>query len=329
MLFLDARAVREALPMADAVGLMADVMRRYSGGQVTQPLRTVLRPESDGGGVFAAMPCHVAGDEHAGYGIKAISLRPDNPARGLPSHVGIVVVFDPETGFPAALLDASAVTAVRTAAVSAVATDALAAPDAGDLALLGAGEQARSHLEAMGVVRKLRRVRVWNRTAVRAEEFRDWAAAEHGVDVEIAATVSAALDGADRVCATTAATEPVVGAADLAEGAHVNAVGASTKDAREFESAAVARCAVFVDSRESAAGESADVGVPLAEGLLPDRPFTELGEVLLGLRDGRTGAEQITFFKSLGLAAQDVVSGFAAARTAAGRGLGTTIPFGG
>lgn len=322
MLFLDAAAVRAALSMEDAIGLMAEAMRRYSDGRVTQPLRTILRPESDDG-VFAAMPCHVDGE---GYGIKAIALRPGNHARGLPTHVGVLVVFDPDTGFPLAVLDAAALTAVRTAAVSAVATDTLAGPDAGDLAILGAGVQARSHLEAMSVVRKLRRVRVWSRTLQRAQEYRVWAASTLDIDVEVVLSAGAALEGADLVCTTTSAKEPVVEAGHLAEGAHVNAVGASTRDARELHADAVARCSVFVDSRESARGESADLGVPHDLGLIPD-DFPELGEVLLGRRAGRADSREITLYKSLGLAAQDVVAGFAAARAATARGIGVSVPY--
>lgn len=324
MLILDGAAVRRALPMAVAVPLMADVMRQFSSGRVTQPLRSILRPPG-ADSIFAAMPCHVGG---TGYGMKAIMIQPGNAARGLPTHVGALLVFDPATGVPAALLDAAAVTAVRTAAVSAAATDALARGDAGDLAVLGSGVQARSHLEAMNLVRPLRRVRVWSRTRANADGFRDWAAATLGIDIEVTGSPAAALAGADLICSTTAATEPVVQGTDLAEGAHLNAVGAAVLSARELASAAVARCAVFVDSRESARTESADLRAPQDEGLTgPEHVRAEIGEVLLGRHPGRTGKEQITLFKSLGLAAQDVASGFAALRAATAAGLGVTVPF--
>jgi ornithine cyclodeaminase len=288
-------------------------------------LRTILRPAAESS-VFASMPCHVAGD---GYGVKAIMLKPDNEARGLPVHVGALLLFSPDNGYPVALLDAAAITAVRTAAVSAVATDALADANAGDLAVIGSGVQARSHLEAMALVRNLRRVRVWSRTPARAEDFRGWAAAHLGVDVEVRPSVSAATEGADLVCTTTSATEPVVAASDLARGAHVNAVGASVASARELTSAAVARCAVFVDSRESAANEAGDLRTPLHEGVIgADHVRAELGEVLLGRVGGRSGADEITLFKSLGLAAQDVASGFAVVRAAHERGLGDRVSYG-
>jgi ornithine cyclodeaminase len=325
MLFLDAAAVREAYPMERAVELMAETMRRFSGGQVVQPLRTILRPPGQGS-VFASMPCHVAGETHAGYGVKAIMLKPDNERRGLPVHVGVVVVFDPETGYPAAMLDGSAVTEIRTAAVSAVATRALARPDAGDLAILGSGVQARSHLRAMHLVRPLRSVRVWSRTPEHATAYQKWASTWLDIPVDVLPSVPAALDGADIVCTTLGTREPVVGPTDLADGAHVNAVGASVADARELTSGAVARCAVFVDSRESAAAESADLRVPIQEGLAPaDHIRAELGEVLLGRHPGRGGPGEITLYKSLGLAAQDIVSGFAVAELARERGLGVSI----
>jgi alanine dehydrogenase len=328
VLLLDAEAVRAAFPMTTAIPAMAEAMRRFSGGLVTQPLRTIMRPETDSG-IFASMPCHVGGDGDAGYGLKAIMLKPDNAAKGLPVHVGVVVVFDPHTGAPAAILDGAELTAIRTAAVSAVATDVLAAAGAGDLAVLGAGVQARSHLEAMHAVRTLRRVRVWNRTAARAAEFSEWASAWLDVPVEVVDSVPDALAGADLVCTVMSTKDPVLPGAALAHGAHVNAVGASVRDARELCSDAVARCAVFVDSRESAAAESADLRVPAEEGLTGDGHIrAELGEVLLGRHEGRSGPAEITLYKSLGMAAQDIVAGFAAARQAAAAGLGTVVPMG-
>lgn len=328
MLVLGHTDVSAAFPMKRAIPLMAESMRLYSAGQVTQPLRTVLAPPSTNS-LFAAMPCHIADGDHTGYGLKAILLEPDNARRGLDTHVGMVMVFDPATGRPAALLEGGALTAVRTAAASAAATDALARPDAGDLALLGSGVQARSHLEAMAEVRDLRRVRVWSRTPAHAERFRAWAADRFPVPVETVSGVGAALDGADLVCTTLACDEPVVEAGMLAPGAHVNAVGAVTRKAREFHAAAVAACAVFVDSRESAAAEAADVTAPVTEGLAgEDLIRAELGEVLLGSRPGREGPEEITFYKSLGLAVQDILAGFDVLGVAAEQGLGVDVAFG-
>ena len=315
MLFLDEHDVHRLYPVEAAIDLMAEAMRRYSAGQVSQPLRTILRPPTETG-LLGTMPCHVAGDDHAGFGLKAMVLKPENPARGLDLHIGVVMVFDPDTGRPLAVMDAGAITATRTAAVSAVATDVLAPPDAGDLAVLGSGVQGRSHLRALAVVRKLRRVRVWSRTRAHAEDYRAWAEGL-GIDVEVAPDVRSALAGADLVCTTTAARDPIVEADWVAPGAHLNVVGGSFADARELSSETVAGAAVFVDSRESAAAESGDLRAPLAEGLIgPDHVRAELGEVLLGRHPGRGGPDETTLYKSLGLAVQDTMSGFYVARAA-------------
>jgi ornithine cyclodeaminase len=294
VLLLSGDQVRQALPVAQAHRVVAEVMRRYSAGDVVQPVRTVLGSGRDAS-LFAAMPCHVAGEHDAGYGMKAVLHAPGNHARGLPTHVGLVVVFDPETAQPLALIDGAAVTALRTAAASAVATEALAAPDAGDLALIGAGTQARSHLLALREIRPLRRVRLWNRGRARAEEFVAWARTQAGIDVEPVATPSQALHGADLVCTT---------------------VGA------------VASCTVFVDSRQGALRESSEIAAPVEAGLVPaDRPLTEIGEVLLGKHPGRTDPAERTLYKSLGMAAQDVASGFAVVRAARRLGIGTEADF--
>lgn len=324
MLVLDSAAARAALPIPDAIPLMAEALKAYSGGTVTQPLRTILRPPGRGD-LLGTMPAFVPGPD-GGFGLKAMVLKPENPARGLDLHVGVVLVFDPDTGSPMAMVDAGAVTAIRTPAVTAVATDLLARPDAGDLAVLGSGVQARGHLEAMAAVRTLRRVRVWTRTPEHGERYRRWAAGTLGVEVTPMPTVAETLAGADLVCSTLACKEPVVEAADLAPGAHVNAVGASFADSREYSSAAVARCTVFVDSRESAGRESLDLLAPQREGLVgPEHVVAEIGEVLLDKHPGRAAPTEITLFKSLGLAVEDVVAGFAIARVARRDGLGRGV----
>ncbi|WP_282794122.1 ornithine cyclodeaminase family protein [Streptomyces sp. CC224B] len=326
MLLLNGDHVRQALPVAEAHRVVAEVMRRYSGGDVVQPVRTVLG--SGDSSLLGVMPCHVSGEPDAGYGLKAVLHAPGNSARGLPTHVGMVVVFDPETAQPLALIDGASVTALRTAAASAVATEALAAPDAGDLALIGAGTQARSHLLALREIRTLRRVRLWNRGSARAEEFVAWAQERADIEVELTATPADALRGADLVCTTVDTVEPVVQAADLAEGVHVNAVGSSVPGKRELDAAAVASCTVFVDSREGALRESSEIAAPVEEGLVPaDRPLTEIGEVLLGKHPGRTAPAERTLYKSLGMAAQDVASGFAIVRAARRLGIGTEADF--
>ncbi len=331
MLVLDGAAVRALFPMEAAIAEMRTALARYSAGEVVQPLRMVVRAP-DRTNLLALMPAWTgpsagaAGGREA-LGLKAVAIFPGNPAHGLDVHQGAVTMFDPETGVPTATLDAATVTEIRTAAVSGVATDALALPSAGDLAILGAGVQARSHLEAMATVRPLRRVRVWSRTATHAQAFADWAGTRFGQPVEVCATPAAALAGADLACTTLACVEPVVEAAMLAPGLHLNAVGACVPSARELTTDAVAAATVIVDSRESALGEAGDLLIPIHAGALdPSHIAAELGEVLLGRHPGRTLPEEITLFKSLGLAIEDVTAGAYIQHAARAQGLGTDAP---
>lgn len=325
MLILSGGQVRQLYPMRLAITVMAETMRRYSAGQISLPLRTILRPPGETG-LMGTMPGYIAGDSGdslAGFGLKAMMLKPENPARGLDLHIGLVMVFDQQTARPLAIMDASAVTAIRTAAVSAVATGELARADTADLAILGSGVQARSHLEAMSIVRPLDRVRVWSPDPAHVRSFCEWALEAHDITVEPASTPSAALKGAHIVCTTTSARDPIVSAGDIAPGTHVNAVGASFIDHRELEPEVVAAASVFVDSRESAASESGDLLGAIKAGLTgPEHVLAEIGEVLLGRHPGRTDPAEITLYKSLGLGAQDIMSGFAIAEAAACQGVG-------
>ena len=324
MLIIDSAAVRELFPMPAAIERMREALRRYSAGTIAQPLRLVVRP-SGAPGMLGAMPAWAGPD--LGFGIKTVTINPGNPARGLDTHQGTVTMFDRETGVPTAVLDAAAITEIRTAAVSAVATEALADPEARDLAIIGAGTQARSHLEAMAALRSLDRVRVWSRTPAHAKALADWAGDRFGPEVEVKDSAGEALDGADLVCTTTASPEPVVFGAMLAPGAHLNAVGACLATVRELDTEAVAGATVFADSRESALAEAGDLAIPIRDGdLTADHLVAEVGEVLLGRHPGRGRPEEITLFKSLGLAIEDVVAGAYIEATARSRGLGTEAP---
>lgn len=321
MLVIDAAAVRELFPMTAAIEEMREALVRYSARRIVQPLRAVVHAP-DGPGLLVAMPAWAGADR--GFGIKTITINPGNPARGLDTHQGTVTVFDLETGVPSAVLDASAITEIRTAAVSAVATEALAGPGAGDLAVLGSGTQARGHLEAMAALRPLRRVRVWSRSRHHAESLAAWAGARFGPPVEVTGSVAEALDGADLVCTTLACVDPVVFADMLAPGVHLNAVGACLPSTRELDTRAVAAATVFADSRESALAEAGDLVIPIRAGdLTEDHLVAELGEVLLDRHPGRSRPDEITMFKSLGLAIEDVIAGAYIERQARSRGLGT------
>ncbi len=293
-LFLDDGDVRRALDMSELIPAMRGALVAYSAGQVQQPVRQALAQND---GFLLVMPA--SGDE---MGCKLVSYYPRNADAGLPTHMAIIVLFDAATGIPLAVMDGRWITEMRTAAVSAVATDALAAPDARILAILGSGAQARSHVDALRHVRDFAEIRVWSRSPDHAAAF----AAEIGA-AEISAPgigVAAlpaedAVRGADVVVTATSARAPVLQGGWLKSGCHVNAVGAPRPDWRELDDAVMANV-VIVDSRAGAMAESGDVVLSGA------RIHAELGEVLAGARPARDG--EITVFKSLGMAIEDVVA---------------------
>jgi ornithine cyclodeaminase/alanine dehydrogenase-like protein (mu-crystallin family) len=324
---LNQAQVTELLPMEECIEVMDRVLRTLAAGGAQLPLRTVLRlPASRG--IFGVMPAQLSDPD--ALGLKAIAVFPGNEGTHLDSHQGVVLLLSPETGAPLAIMDASSITAIRTAAVSGVATRALAREDAGDLAILGSGVQARSHLEAMRTVRTLRRVRVYSPHAPRLAAFARWARERHGVTAEPVASAREAVAGADLICTTTASRTPVVHGEWIEPGVHINAVGSSIPTARELDSDAVARGRFFVDRRESAANEAGDYLIPLGEGAIgAGHILGEIGEVLTGSVPGRTGESQITIFKSLGLAVEDLAAAHHVLRKAEARGIGLVTELGG
>ena len=282
MEYFDEAKVRALLRIDELIGAMRQVLAEFSGGKWQQPLRGVLAQH---GGFFGVMPA--SGES---MGIKMVTFYPGNVE--LPTHMAIIALFDPKTGEPLALMDGRYITEMRTAAVSAVATDALARPDAQVLALLGAGVQARAHLEVLRHVRRFEEVRVWNHHPEKAERF----AAEHGLK---AMAIEEAVSGADVIVTATSAREAILKGAWLEKGAHVNAVGASRPDWRELDNDAM-RNVVIVDSYEGARKEAGDVILSGAT------PFAELGEILNGTKRIEPGAT--TIFKSLGMAVEDVAA---------------------
>ena len=305
LLVLSAAEVEELLTMEDCVAAMEDVLAALARGELYQPLRSVHRPP-DGAGFIGLMPAHRAGDREL-YSLKEIVVLPDNPTRGLDAHQGGVLLHDGETGELVALLNASPITAIRTAAVSAVATRALARRGSRVVAIVGSGVQGKAHVEAMRAVLDEPELRMWSR--------RDGGTAEEIVR------------GADVVCTCTNSREPVLRREWLAPGAHVNAIGAIAP-ARELDAETVAAATLFVDRRESALNESAEYQVALAEGATGGEHIrAELGEVLVGRHPGRTDAGELTVFKSLGLAVEDLAAAELVVRRARERGVGTEIPF--
>jgi ornithine cyclodeaminase/alanine dehydrogenase-like protein (mu-crystallin family) len=316
--------VKRLLPMRECIELMASVLADLARGAVWQPLRFVVRPP-DEPSLMGLMPAHRSAPA-ASYGLKAVCIFPSNAARGLDLHQGGVLLFDGETGALRALVDASAITATRTAAVSGVATRALAREDARELAILGSGVQARAHLEAMAAARPFERARVWSRTAEHAAAF----AAEAQVPFPVEAVESAeeVVRGADVVVTATSSAEPIVRRDWLAPGAHVNAVGSSIPTARELDADTIAASALFADARESMVNEGGDYLFAVREaGIGPDHIRAELGEVLIGSGEGRRADDELTVFKSLGLAAEDLAAAEHVYARARATGAGTAVPF--
>jgi ornithine cyclodeaminase len=264
------------------------------------------------------------------FGIKVLSVV-DNPGElGVESHQGAVMIFDPANGSPLALCEAGAITAVRTAAVSALATDKLARPDAATVAILGAGTQASSHIEAMLEVREISHIRVWSRDPDKVRVFAEEQAARHSVIVEPAADVASAVAGADIVCTTTSAREPVFSAEVLEPGMHINAVGASIPTWRELDADLLPLATLFTDRRESLAKEAGEYIQGLAEGFVEaGLVVPEIGEVLNGDHPGRISETEITLFRSLGLAVEDIASAQLVYRRAVERGVGTLVEMSG
>lgn len=317
--------VRALLPMSECVELMQRTMIAVSEGRAVLPLRSVLVMPNNRG-MMGNMPGFLADPEC--FGIKLVSLMPHNKPPLYSSHLGLVILFESEHGRPVALLDAAEITAIRTAAASGLATRLLAREDAGDLALLGAGEQAQSHLAAMLTVRKLRRVRVWARDGSKATAFAAAESARHGIVIETSATVQRAVAGADIICTLTKAREPILLGDWLAGGVHLNVVGSSIASTAEIDTAAVVKARFFVDYRDSTIHEGGEYLRALrAQAITAEHILGEIGEVANGSKVGRRSANDVTLYKSLGIAPQDLASAHYVLEKARARGIGTVIEF--
>lgn len=285
------------------IPLMRDAMQALSAGRTRQLLRGIL--DLDGGNAFGVMPGSLM---DGAFGAKLVSVYPGNAARGGHSHQGLVILFDPATGAPTAAVEAGELTAIRTAAASAAATDALARPEAATLAILGTGEQAWRHAAAIGLVRRIERVVIWGRSDERAKalalRLRD-----EGMAAEVATSPARAAEGADIVCTTTAAPEPILEDRDVAPGTHINAVGSSRAGPAEIAPALVARSRLFADHRESVLAQGAEFLRAREAGLVTDsHVLGEIGEVFAGALAGRTSPAEITLYKSLGNIVQDLAA---------------------
>jgi ornithine cyclodeaminase/alanine dehydrogenase-like protein (mu-crystallin family) len=327
LLVLGRDAVRRLLPMKDCIALLRDAMVRAIDPDARLPLRSFLPipGREDGMGI---MPGYLPGADV--LGAKVITVFPANFERGLPSHQGVVLMFDTDTGRPAALVDGGEVTAIRTAAATALATDILARPDAAMLTILGYGEQARQHLESISLVRDLKGVRVWGRSIERATAFAEREGAAFPFPVQPVASLADAISGADIVCATTASTDAYLPGALFEPGMHVNLVGSSRATEREADDEAVVRARVYVDYLPSTMAQAGEILSVLRAGLIgEDHIVGQVGEVIAGTAPGRTDPGQITLYKSLGIAAQDLacVDHLYRQAQSQGPGTGAWVPF--
>lgn len=315
--------VGDLLPMSECIEVMSVTLQALARGDAVQPLRSAMRLP-DKTGLLGMMPAFLGKPKT--MGVKVLSVFPGNTGTDYESHQGAVLLFDTEHGQLLAVINASEITAVRTAAVSAVATRALANGDASDLALLGSGTQACSHLEAMRLVRDIHRVRVWSLPLEHAKAFAERESARQGIKIEFMETPQAAVEGADIICTVTSAKEPVLFGEWIASGAHINAVGSSNPFARELDTDTVVKSRLFVDRRESVLNEAGDFLFPKKEGAVTDEHILgEIGDILLGKIQGRQTEEEVTLFEALGLSVEDLAAADHVYRKAFEENIGTLV----
>lgn len=316
--------LRELLTMRDLVPLMEQTLAAFSTGAAVQPLRTIV-PVDAHRGFLAVMPAYLGAQE--ALALKAVAVYPGNAARGLSTHLATILLLDPENGVLLAVMDGRLITEMRTAAVSAAATRRLArALPVPVLAILGAGVQARSHLEALLEVASPGEIRVWTRTRAGADRYAAAMREQFGAPVRVVASVAEAVRGAGVVCTVTASETPVLEGRWLAPGTHINAVGAARPEWRELDTDTVVRSRLFVDSRAGAVVEAGDIVGPLRDGAITAAHIqAEIGEVFAGRHPGRTTPEEITLFKSLGMAVEDVATARFAYLRALARGIGDDL----
>jgi alanine dehydrogenase len=322
MLVLSESDVHRLLPMPDLIDLMQSALAQFSTGHVKQPLRSVI--EVGANGFFGVMPAFVPAI--AALGTKLVTVFGGNASRGLPTHLATILLLDARTGQLLALLDGRYITEARTAAVSAVSARLLARADAATLAIIGSGVQARSHLEALAHVRTLREVKVWSPTAPHREAFAREMRAATAAPVRAVGSAREAVASADLVALVSSAREPVVSSDWISDGAHICAVGACRPDQREMETALVRRARLYVDSRTGALAEAGDIVLPIREGAIAEHHVVgELGEVAAGIVRGRTTESEVTIFKSLGMAVEDVAAAHVAVARARELGIGSHL----
>ncbi len=327
MLILRSADVPRALPMGEAIEAVKRAYAALSAGRAEVPLRLSL-PVKAHEGVSLFMPAYVQDEGGEALAVKVVSVFPHNRERELPIIHAAVLVFEASTGRPLALLEGGTLTAIRTGAASGAATEVLARPESRVLALFGAGVQGRTQIEAVCTVRPIEQVWIYDVDSARAQALAQAVAGQGPVppDVRVAATPRQAVAEADVICTATTATRPVFADADLKPGVHINAIGAYTPEMAEIPPDTVARALVVVDSRQAALAEAGDILQPLRAGRISEQHLhAELGEILLGRKPGRTSPEQITLFKSVGVAVQDALTAKVALQNALELGLGQRV----
>ena len=325
LLFLSAADVRRALPMAEAIAGMKGAFAQLSGGEAHVPQRTQL-PIARHEGISIFMPAYLAATD--ALAVKIVSVFPQNVKRNMPLIHGLVVALDSKSGIPLAVLEGATLTAIRTGAGSGAATDLLARRDASVAAIIGSGVQARKQLEAVCSVRSIVEVRVFSPNKIHAAAFAREMAGQGPIpdNIHVTATADEAVRGADVISTATSSSTPVFSGAALVAGSHVNAVGSYRTDMQEVDVDTVARALVVVDSREAAREEAGDLMIPIADGVFGfDHIHAELGEIVNGTRTGRERDDQITYFKSVGVAVQDVIAASIALDNARREALGLEI----
>jgi len=307
-LFINKEKVASLLPMEECIEVMEKMFRSLAAGECLQPLRNIMWLP-DRSGVLGMMPGHAA--KLGVMGIKVITVFHANSEAGLPSHQGIVMLFDAKKGQPLMLFDALEITAIRTAAASAVATKLLSRENSSTLAIIGSGEQAKRHVESMLLVRNIKQINVWSRNEKNAKHLVNELSGEYNLNIHLKKNAQQAVEHADIICTVTSSKEPVVMGEWIAPGTHINAVGSSTPFTRELDTPAILRSKLFADRYESLFNEAGDFLIPKKEGAVTDEHVkAEIGEVLSGTKKGREHNEEITVFKSLGIAAEDIFSAY-------------------
>ncbi len=321
---LTAEEVRQALPMAAAIDAVKQAYRQLSAEQAEVPLRSHIQAEADTVALF--MPAYLRTSKD--LAVKIVSVAPSNPARGLPTIHALVVVLDPETGVPLAALEGASLTAIRTGAASGAATDVMAREDAHSVAIFGSGVQARTQLEAVCTVRAIKRVSVYSLDREEAVAFAQEMAGRGPIPtaISLAEDPRQAVSEADIICTATTSSTPVFDGRDVRPGTHINAIGSFTPEMQEVDSETIKRALIVVDSREAALAEAGDLIIPIEQGeITAEAIHAELGEILNGDKPGRSGEDQITYFKSVGVAVQDAAAARRALEGAMAHGLGQRI----